>query len=232
MGKSFEDFGQGFKDSNQILAAVLTDIENEQIVGSLFGEMLFYDQQGMTNFSSQKMEVEITKFLASERNDQNKNQLVPLLTKANLVVFGAGRLASPLAQLAGVLKTKITLVDDQVSKLNYNNLINAEQLLLVSYSDYFSDLKITFDDYLIIISRGQQYDYQILKNVIVSEASYIALIGRNDKLAALQKQLNFQGNTEMKLERLHFIADFSLAGKTLLEKAAVILADIITNFRK
>ncbi|SFL58516.1 XdhC family protein [Halanaerobium salsuginis] len=232
MGKSFEDFGQGFKDSNQILAAVLTDIENEQIVGSLFGEMLFYDQQGMTNFSSQKMEAEITKFLASERNDQNKNQLVPLLTKANLVVFGAGRLASPLAQLARVLKTKITLVDDQVSKLNYNNLINAEQLLLVSYSDYFSDLKITFDDYLIIISRGQQYDYQILKNVIVSEASYIALIGRNDKLAALQKQLNFQGNTEMKLERLHFIADFSLAGKTLLEKAAVILADIITNFRK
>jgi xanthine dehydrogenase accessory factor len=194
--------------------------------------MLFYDQQGMTNFSSQKMEAEITKFLASERNDQNKNQLVPLLTKANLVVFGAGRLASPLAQLARVLKTKITLVDDQVSKLNYNNLINAEQLLLVSYSDYFSDLKITFDDYLIIISRGQQYDYQILKNVIVSEASYIALIGRNDKLAALQKQLNFQGNTEMKLERLHFIADFSLAGKTLLEKAAVILADIITNFRK
>lgn len=74
MGKSFEDFGQGFKDSNQILAAVLTDIENEQIVGSLFGEMLFYDQQGMTNFSSQKMEAEITKFLASERNDQNKNQ--------------------------------------------------------------------------------------------------------------------------------------------------------------
>lgn len=37
------------------------------------------------------------------------------------------------------IKTK---VGNQASKLTYNNLINKEQVLLVFYIDYFSDLKI------------------------------------------------------------------------------------------
>ncbi|TDO94712.1 xanthine dehydrogenase accessory factor [Halanaerobium saccharolyticum] len=251
-----EDFFKKVFDELQgnkkILTAVLTDIDSEEISQNLLGEMFLFDEEGIIEFSSDQLETELEKFflnadlknqilaLSEKKNKDSQLKeinldpdnklevfLEPVVDQPHLTVFGAGHIAEPLVKICSLLDFTITVVDDREEFLNYDKFPTADQLLLLDYTDYFASAKIKENDYLVIITRGHQHDYQVLKNVINSEAAYLGMIGSSRKIKTVYNQLRDDGITEEKLEAVHAPIGLDIGSETPAEIAVAIAAEII-----
>ncbi len=248
-------FKKVFKElqgSKKILTAVLTNIDSEEISENLLGEMFLFDEEGIIEFSSDQLENELEKFflnaelksqilsLGQERykNSQLKKIdldqdntlelfLEPVVDQPHLTVFGAGHIAEPLVKICSLMDFSITVVDDREEFLNYDKFPTADQLLLLDYDDYFENARIKDNDYLVIVTRGHQYDYQVLKNVINSEASYIGMIGSSRKIKTVYNQLRDDGIEEGKLAAVHAPIGLDIGSETPSEIAVAIAAELI-----
>lgn len=248
-------FKKVFKElqgNRKILTAVLTDIDSEEISQNLLGEMFLFDEKGVIEFSSDQLENELEKFFLnadlknqilalgekkstdSQLKEINLDQdnkleifLEPVVDQPHLTVFGAGHIAEPLVKICSLMDFTITVVDDREEFLNYDRFPTADQLLLLDYSDYFASAKINENDYLVIVTRGHQYDYQVLKNVINSEAAYLGMIGSSRKIKTVYNQLRDDGIGEEKLTAVHAPIGLDIGSETPAEIAVAIAAELV-----
>jgi xanthine dehydrogenase accessory factor len=248
----FKKIYKELQGSKKILTAVLTDIESEEISQNLLGEMFLFDEEGFIEFSSEKLENELEKFFL---NEDIKNQILavgeaknadsqlkefnldsnnklefflePVVNQPHLTVFGAGHIAEPLVKICSLLDFSITVVDDREEFLNFDRFPTADQLLRLPYKDYFTSARIRENDYLVIVTRGHQHDYQVLKEVIDSQASYIGMIGSSRKIKTVYDQLIKDGINEEKLARVHAPIGLDIGSETPAEIAVAIAAEIV-----
>lgn len=248
----FKKVFKELKGSKKILTAVLTDIDGEEISQNLLGEMFLFDEEGIIEFSSDQLENELEKFflnadiknqilaLGEKKNTESQLKeinldqdnkleifLEPVVDQPHLTVFGAGHIAEPLVKICSLLDFRITVVDDREEFLNYDKFPTADQLLLLNYSEYFTSARIKENDYLVIITRGHQHDYQVLKNVINSEARYIGMIGSSRKIRTVYGQLRDDGIGEEKLAAVHAPIGLDIGSETPAEIAVAIAAELI-----
>jgi len=249
----FKKVFEELQGSKKILTAVLTDIDSEEISENLLGEMFLFDEEGIIEFSSDQLENELEKFFL---NAELKNQILalgekksseaqlkkinldpdnklelflePVVDQPHLTVFGAGHIAEPLVKICSLMDFSITVVDDREEFLNYDKFPTADQLLLLDYTDYFKNAVIKKNDYLVIVTRGHQHDYQVLKNVINSEASYIGMIGSSRKIKTVYNQLRDDGIEEEKLAAVNAPIGLDIGSETPSEIAVAIAAELIS----
>ena len=252
MGDFFKKMIQELKDSKKIITAVLTEIDGEEISENLLGEMFLFDEEGIIEFSSDILEEKLQKFMLEEdiksqliaSIEDNKTEpelkkieldkdnkleffLEPVMDIPRLIVFGAGHIAEPLVKICSLLDFSITVVDDREDFLNFEKFPNADQLLALKYREFFTNSEIKENDYLVIITRGHQYDYQVLKNVIRSKASYIGMIGSSKKIKNVYDKLLEKGFTEEELAEVKAPIGLDIASETPAEIAISIAAEII-----
>ena len=248
----FEKIFKELQESKKIVTAVLTDIDSEEISENLIGEMFLFDEEGIIEFSSDQLENELEKYFLNQDlknqilavgkeksadsqlkkidlNQDNQLELFlePVVNRPHLTVFGAGHIAEPLVKICSLLDFTITVVDDREEFLNYDKFPTADQLLLIPYSEYFANSRIRENDYLVIITRGHQYDYQVLKNVINSEASYIGMIGSSRKIKTVFGKLRDDGVSGESLSEVHSPIGLDIGSETPAEIAVAIAAELI-----
>jgi xanthine dehydrogenase accessory factor len=249
MENFFKKVMKELEGSKRIITAVVTDIEGEEISENLLGEMFLFNSEGIIEFSSDKMEEKLEKYLLEEdiknqllsadkteselkkikldKNNQIEFFLEPVLDKPHLTVFGAGHIAQPLVKICSLLDFSITVVDDREEFLNFNNFPTADQLLSLPYKEFFANANIKENDFLVIVTRGHQYDYQVLKNVINSQAKYIGMIGSSRKIKTVYDQLREDGISDDKLKEVHAPIGLEIGSETPAEIAVAIAAEII-----
>ncbi len=249
MENFFKKVMKELEGSKRIITAVVTDIEGEEISENLLGEMFLFNSEEIIEFSSDKMEEKLEKYLLEEdiknqllsadkteselkkikldKDNQIEFFLEPVLDKPHLTVFGAGHIAQPLVKICSLLDFSITVVDDREEFLNFNNFPNADQLLTLAYKEYFANSNIKENDFLVIVTRGHQYDYQVLKNVIDSQAKYIGMIGSSRKIKTVYDKLREDNISEEKLEQVHAPIGLDIGSETPAEIAVAIAAEII-----
>lgn len=249
MKNFFKKVMKELEGSKRIITAVVTDIEGEEISENLLGEMFLFNSEGIIEFSSDKMEEKLEKYLLEEdiknqllsadkteselkkiklnKNNQIEFFLEPVLNKPHLTVFGAGHIAQPLVKICSLLDFSITVVDDREEFLNFNNFPTADQLLTLPYKEFFANSNIKENDFLVIVTRGHQYDYQVLKNVIDSQAKYIGMIGSSRKIKTVYDKLRDDGISEDELEQVHAPIGLDIGSETPAEIAVAIAAEII-----
>lgn len=249
MENFFKKVMKELEGSKKIITAVLTDIEGEEISENLLGEMFLFNSEGIIEFSSDKMEEKLEKYLLEEdiknqllaadktnselkkikldKNNQVEFFLEPVLDRPHLTVFGAGHIAQPLVKICSLLDFNITVVDDREEFLNFENFPTADQLLTLPYKEFFENANIKENDFLVIVTRGHQYDYQVLKNVINSKAKYIGMIGSSRKIKTVYDQLRDDGISEEKLNNVHAPIGLDIGSETPAEIAVAIAAEIV-----
>lgn len=249
MENFFKKVMKELEGSKRIITAVVTDIEGEEISENLLGEMFLFNSEGIIEFSSDKMEEKLEKYLLEEdiknqllsadkteselkkikldKNNQIEFFLEPVLDKPHLTVFGAGHIAQPLVKICSLLDFSITVVDDREEFLNFNNFPTADQLISLPYKEFFANANIKENDFLVIVTRGHQYDYQVLKNVINSQAKYIGMIGSSRKIKTVYDQLREDGISDDKLKEVHAPIGLKIGSETPAEIAVAIAAEII-----
>ena len=145
------------------------------------------------------------------------------------MIFGSGHVAQPLAKIAKIAGFTVNVIDDREGLLNRGYFPTADSLIAKEYSSYLEDYKARPDDYLVIVTRGHQHDYDVLKGVIDSPAKYIGMIGSNHKVRLTFEQLKEEENvSQEKIDKVDAPIGINLGSETPAEIAVSIMSKIIS----
>lgn len=157
-------------------------------------------------------------------------QVIPALRK--VIVVGAGHLAIPLVKFAKVLGFHITVIDDRVLYANRNRFPDADEVLVGDMAATLRGIAITPQTYIVLITRGHQFDEPCLREVIHSPAKYIGMIGSRRRIkACFIRFRDEEGIPEELLKRVYAPIGLDIKAESPEEIALAIIAEMV-NVRK
>lgn len=101
-----------------------------------------------------------------------------------VIIVGAGHLAIPLVKFAKILGFHITVVDDRILYANRERFPEVDEILVGDMAETLRGIEITPQTYVVLITRGHQFDEPCLREVIQSPAKYIGMIGSSRRIKA------------------------------------------------
>jgi xanthine dehydrogenase accessory factor len=142
--------------------------------------------------------------------------------------FGGGHVAVPTAYLAASVGFRVIVLDDRAEYAcpqrfpeSYNTIV------IKDYGRAFTGLDIDEDSFVVIITRGHQYDRAVLEQSLNTSAGYIGMISSKRKRAAIYEALMAEGITKERLDFVHSPIGLDIGGETPEEIAVSIVAELI-----
>lgn len=147
--------------------------------------------------------------------------------KPQLVIFGAGHVAQPTAQLGTMMGFAVTVIDDRDEFANTQRFPTSRVIVCPSYNEAFAELHITQQSYIAIMTRGHLHDGTVLKQALETSARYIGMIGSSRKRDALYDELRKDGVQDEAIARCHCPIGLTIKAQTPEEIAVSIMAELI-----
>ncbi len=151
----------------------------------------------------------------------------PLKSAPRVVLFGGGHVAQVMARQLALLELRIWVVEDRPEFADSALFPGAERVLLSEYENAAELVHLSKDDHVIVMSRGHETDYQILRWVLRSDADYIGCIGSKRKITLTKERLLADGVSEQQLDRLHAPIGLKIGAETPAEIAVSVAAELI-----
>ncbi|MBI4548341.1 MAG: XdhC family protein [Ignavibacteriae bacterium] len=153
--------------------------------------------------------------------------LEPVFGLPSLVIFGGGHVSKYVSRAASMAGFRVTIVDDREKFANSQRFPEASQTLVLDFLEAFRKLTIKPSTYIIIVTRGHQYDEQILEQALKTPARYIGMIGSKRKVFTTFEHLVQQGVTIEQLERVSAPMGIDIGAVTAEEIGISIVAQLI-----
>lgn len=153
----------------------------------------------------------------------------PLMPAPRVILFGGGHVAQCMARQLGLLDYRVWVAEDREAFASAALFPSAEAVLLGEYDGMEARLNITKRDHGIVMSRGHETDYQILRWLLRSEADYIGCIGSRKKIALTKERLAADGVTQEQIERLHAPVGLAIGAETPAKIAVSVAAELIRH---
>ncbi len=164
--------------------------------------------------------------------DQLEVFLEPLELKPRLLIFGAGHVARELARMAVLVDFRVEVIDDRKEFACRENFPGAEEIHCQPFAGFLRDYQARSGDYLVIVTRGHQYDYEVLKSVVREDWSYLGMIGSRRKVDLIFSEL--EQKIDISRERIAKIdapIGIEIGSETPAEIAVSIIANLIKTRR-
>ena len=155
----------------------------------------------------------------------------------HLIIVGAGHIAAPLAAMGHLCDFEVTVLDDRPQYANTQRFPTADRVIAGPLREELRRLRggaATFDEntYLVLVTRGHQYDVDCLLEVLDDPVAYIGMIGSQRRVRAVYELLERdQGIPPQKFDRIHAPIGLDIGAHTPAEIAVCIMAEIINNRR-
>jgi len=155
----------------------------------------------------------------------------------HLIVVGAGHIAVPLAAMAKLCEFQVTVLDDRPQFANTARFPTADEVITGPFRPELDRLrqgKAAFDDdtYIVLVTRGHQYDVESLLEVLDDPLAYIGMIGSRRRIRAVFELLETeQGIPAAKFDRVYAPIGLNIGAITPAEIAVCIMAEIINVMR-
>jgi xanthine dehydrogenase accessory factor len=144
------------------------------------------------------------------------------------IVVGAGHLAIPLVQFAKILGFHVTVLDDRVIYANRERFPQADEVLVGDMAETLSQIEITSQTYIVLITRGHQFDEPCLRAIIHSPAKYIGMIGSKRRIKACFIRFRDEDKIpEELLKRVYAPIGLDIKAESPEEIALSIIAEMI-----
>lgn len=161
------------------------------------------------------------------REDGSQVLLEPFSPESRMVVLGGGTISEVLVKYASDLGFKVIVFDDRMSFANKDRFPTAHAVICEGYEKLEEVLPITEHDFIVIVTRGHQYDQTCLKQVIGIKPRYLGMIGSKRRVRGIKEQMIKEGYSEELLEKMCSPIGFNIGGITPAEIAISIIAQII-----
>lgn len=151
----------------------------------------------------------------------------PFLNKKNFIICGAGHIALPLSVIGKMLGFRVTILDDRKEFANKKRFPHVDEIKVGSHAVLLSKIKISHDTFIMIVTQGNEYDFECLKEVVRSDAAYIGVISSKAKRIKFFKRLAESGVAEKYLKRVSIPAGLDVGAQTPEEIAVSIASEIV-----
>jgi len=155
--------------------------------------------------------------------------LEPWTAASPLLIFGAGHVSRPTAQIAALCGFAVTVLDDRQDFANPTRFPQAATRVLPSFTGCFHGLPSGPEACVVIVTRGHAFDAEVLGQALGTHAGYIGMIGSRRKRDALYQRLRDQGVSDADRARVHCPIGLDIGAETPEEIAVSILAELIQH---
>jgi xanthine dehydrogenase accessory factor len=151
----------------------------------------------------------------------------PLIPEPNLIILGAGHVGKALAAAGKFAGFRITVVDNREEFAHREHIPHADEITVSEFDTVFSRVLAGEGTYIVIATRGHNFDLVALKSALRTPARYIGLLGSKRKKAVLFNTLSREGFSKEEIGRVHIPVGLPIGSVTPEEIAISIMAQII-----
>ena len=151
----------------------------------------------------------------------------PLTGRGYVCIFGGGHVAQALVPVLAPLSFKCLVFEDREEFCKKERFLGVSRVVHGDFRKLAPQVDITDRDFVVIMTRGHQSDYEVLTQALASPAPYIGVIGSRKKIAASKERLLKDGFSLKQLERIHWPIGLAIRAKTPAEIAVSIAAELI-----
>jgi xanthine dehydrogenase accessory factor len=150
----------------------------------------------------------------------------------SLMIFGGGFDARPVSQIAKSLGWEVLITDECVAHLAPVFFPTADKLSLCHRDFIDRDFIITPYTACVLMSHNYEYDRDVLKKVLPSEAPYIGILGPRKRFDKMLEEFKLAGIviSEEDLHRIHSPIGLDIGAETPDEIAISIIAEVQGKF--
>jgi len=151
----------------------------------------------------------------------------PLMRAGKVYVFGGGHVAQELVPLLARAGFSVVLYEDRPDFARQVLFPNADGIVLNDFAKISDKVSIGESDYVVVMTRGHQNDYDVLEQVLRTPARYVGCIGSARKLDATKRRLVEAGVPESAFRRLYSPIGLKIKAETPAEIAISVAAEMI-----
>ena len=153
----------------------------------------------------------------------------PVTQAGYVYVFGGGHVSQELVPVLAHLGFPVVVFEDREAFANPALFPGAREVILGDFQNIEASICLTEHDYVVIMTRGHQADFEILAQVLKHSLSYIGCIGSRSKIAATRKRLAELGYPENIYDQVHSPIGLSIHAETPAEIAISIAGEMIQH---
>ncbi|MFA5637998.1 MAG: XdhC/CoxI family protein [Anaerovoracaceae bacterium] len=143
-------------------------------------------------------------------------------------IFGCGHIGRSLEPLLRYVSFDTVMVDDREEYADKELFpLSKDVILIPSFEDSFSQITTCKTSFIVIVTRGHQGDYEVLKQALKRDHAYIGMIGSKSKVKGIYDRLLKDGFTQEELDKVHSPIGLPIGGKSPEEIAVSITAEMI-----
>ena len=144
-----------------------------------------------------------------------------------LYLFGAGHVSTFVASLAKMVGFRVIVMDDRKEFANKERFKEADEIIVLPFSEVFEKINISSSSYIAIITRGHIHDLNVLREALKRSGGYIGMIGSKQKREKIYQALMEEGVSDERLKQVHSPIGMDIDAETPEEIAVSIVAELI-----
>lgn len=146
----------------------------------------------------------------------------------SLVIIGAGNDVIPLVQMARVLGWETTVVDGRPNLASAERFPTATRVLVAKPNQVLPQITLDSQTVFVLMTHNYNYDWDLLKELLLKEISYIGVLGPKKKMDRMIADLQEGPNQlkEFKEDNLYGPLGLDIGAETSEEIALSVLAEI------
>lgn len=167
--------------------------------------------------------------LSKPHYDEDEKLLTyPLGPEGFVYIFGGGHVGRALVETLTRIDFACIVYDDREKYSSAAEHPLAVKTIMGDYSDISKQVQLTSSDYVIVVTHGHEFDYEVLAQTVNSPAKYAGCMGSRRKTAVIRERLkNEAGIPDSAIERLHAPIGLKIGAETPEELAISIAAELI-----
>lgn len=212
----------GFSAGDRWLLSELKEGNNEVVIQSLREDMKVVLE------SHKSIDVEYR----CEEN-QTLNVFIEFLHPGlDLIIFGAGYDAIPLARIASEVGFNVTVTDDCVAHIAPVKFPTVDSLIHASREQVVCRLSINPFTAAVLLSHNYKYDLQVLKSLITTDIRYIGIMGPSKRFEKMKVEIESNGTvfSVNTMKKIFSPVGLDLGAETPEEIAISIVSEIQAFF--
>lgn len=193
--------------------------------------MALYGEQGLS-YGEGIQEEEIQNLLkpgAVYQEGETSWYAEPISRRGRVYVFGGGHVSSELVPVLSHVGFSVVVFEDREEFADPKRFLGAAETILGDFTRIEEKITFTEQDYVVIMTRGHQADFEVLAQVLKLPLSYIGCIGSRKKIAVTKERLTALGYPENIYDRVHSPIGLSIGAETPAEIAISIAGEMILH---
>ena len=156
----------------------------------------------------------------------------PICRAGKVYLFGGGHVGCALVPVLAAVGFPVVVFDNREALAKIENYPAARAVIFGDFGNIYEKVTLTANDYAVIMTPGHRADFEILAQVLKSDASYIGCIGSKHKVAKTRELLLSQGFADADIARIHSPIGLPILAETPEEIAISIAAEMIEHRAK